>query len=149
MPTLSLSNLSVPFLDTFLLSPERMGSPQTIPDQGTQPAGGMPLGSGTLLGLDVAELKSDQLGMVVLPPADEDMPTEMTPVAGLPVELDVVVPVHEFRVRNLLCLQAGQLVETRWSNGEDVPLAAGEVRLAWGEFEVIEGQLAVRVTRLD
>lgn len=124
---------------TFLHRKRRMGTAQAMPGQGMQPESGMPLG------LQVA----DPSAMVVLPPVDEDMPTEMTPVVGLPVELDVVVPVHEFRVRNLLNLQAGQLVETRWSNGEDVPLAAGVVRLAWGEFEVIEGQLAVRVTRLD
>jgi len=29
-----------------------------------------------------------------------------------------------------------------------LPLAAGEVQLAWSEFEVIETRLAVRVTRL-
>jgi len=29
-----------------------------------------------------------------------------------------------------------------------VPLSAGDVQLAWSEFEVIEAQLAVRVTRL-
>jgi hypothetical protein len=41
------------------------------------------------------------------------------PVARLPVELDVAIPVREFRVQ-----------------------------LAWSEFEVIDTQLAVRVTRL-
>jgi hypothetical protein len=40
------------------------------------------------------------------------------------------------------------LVATRWANGEDLPLAAGNVQLAWTEFEVIETRLAVRVTRL-
>jgi flagellar motor switch protein FliN/FliY len=69
-------------------------------------------------------------------------------VARLPVELDVSVPVREFRVRNLLALAPGQLIETRWALGEDMPLAAGEVQLAWSEFEVVETQLAVRVTRL-
>jgi hypothetical protein len=29
-----------------------------------------------------------------------------------------------------------------------MPLAAGEVQLAWSEFEVVDTQLAVRVTRL-
>ena len=69
-------------------------------------------------------------------------------VALLPVELDVAVPVRDFRVRNLLALEAGQLMESQWGHGEDVPLAAGEVQLAWSEFEVVESQLAVRVTRL-
>jgi hypothetical protein len=29
-----------------------------------------------------------------------------------------------------------------------MPLAAGDVQLAWSEFEVVDSQLAVRVTRL-
>jgi flagellar motor switch protein FliN/FliY len=69
-------------------------------------------------------------------------------MARLPVELDVAVPVRQFRVRNLLALEPGQLIESQWANGEDLPLAAGAVQLAWSEFEVIETQLAVRVTRL-
>lgn len=70
------------------------------------------------------------------------------PVALLPVELDVAVPVRQFRVRKLLALEPGQLIESQWGSGEDVPLATGEVQLAWCEFEVVDTQLAVRITRL-
>ena len=70
------------------------------------------------------------------------------PVGRLPVELDVSVPVRNFRVRNLLTLELSQLIESGWGHGEDVPLAAGDVQLAWSEFEVVDTQLAVRVTRL-
>ena len=70
------------------------------------------------------------------------------PGARLPVELDVSVPVRNFRVRNLLTLEPSQLVESGWGHGEDVPLAAGHVQLAWSEFEVVDTQLGVRVTRL-
>jgi len=69
-------------------------------------------------------------------------------VTRLPVELDVAVPVRDFRVRHLLALGPGQLVESQWGHGEDVPLAAGDVQLAWSEFEVAETRLQVRVTRL-
>ena len=69
-------------------------------------------------------------------------------VAMLPVELDVAVPVREFRVRDLLALDRGQVIETQWGHGEDVPLASGEVQLACSEFEVVDSQLGVRVTRL-
>lgn len=68
--------------------------------------------------------------------------------AQIPVELDVAIPVRAFRVRNLLVLRPGQVIETRWANGEDVPLASGQVQLAWSEFEVQEDELAVRITRL-
>jgi flagellar motor switch/type III secretory pathway protein FliN len=69
-------------------------------------------------------------------------------VARLPVELGIAVPVREFRVRHLLALAPGQVIESQWSHGDDVPLAAGDVQLAWSEFEVVDTQLAVRVTRL-
>ena len=69
-------------------------------------------------------------------------------VTRLPVELDVAIPVRGFRVRHLLALDPGQIIETEWGHGSDMPLAAGEVQLAWSEFEVVEQQLAVRVTRL-
>jgi len=71
-----------------------------------------------------------------------------SPVARLPVEVDISIPVREFRVRNLLAIAPGDLLESRWPQGEDLPLAAGDVRLAWSEFEVIDTLLAVRVTRM-
>jgi hypothetical protein len=81
------------------------------------------------------------------PPQEEGI--VLTPqLSRLPVEMDVSVPVRGFRVRNLLALEPSQLVESDWGHGEDVPLAASEVQLAWSEFEVIDTALAVRVTRL-
>jgi flagellar motor switch protein FliM len=84
-------------------------------------------------------------------PAEERVAAAGTLASGvslLPVELDVAVPVSAFRVRNLLALECGQVIETRWGQGEDVPLSAGAVQLAWSEFEVVDSQLGVRVTRL-
>jgi len=70
------------------------------------------------------------------------------PMARLPVELEIAVPVREFRVRNLLALQQGHVIETQWGHTEDLPLAAGDVQLAWSEFEVVDTRMAVRITRL-
>ena len=83
-----------------------------------------------------------------LPQESEDEPVFSAPIPQLPVELDVIIPVREFRVRQLLALSPGQVIETQWSHGDDLPLAAGDVQLAWSEFEVVETRLAVRVTRL-
>lgn len=69
-------------------------------------------------------------------------------IARLPVQLDVTIPVRDFRVRMLLALEPGQLVVSQWVNGDDVPLVAGNVQLAWSEFEVVDTELAVRLTRL-
>jgi flagellar motor switch protein FliM len=74
---------------------------------------------------------------------------KLTPaIARLPVELDVSIPVRGFRVRSLLALEPGAVIETQWGHGEDMLLAAGDVQLTWCEFEVVETALAVRVTRL-
>jgi flagellar motor switch/type III secretory pathway protein FliN len=84
-----------------------------------------------------------------LPDVEEDGLIQLTPQLGrLPVEVDVAIPAKEFRVRNLLALVPGQVIETEWAHGEDLPLSAGTVQLTWAEFEVVDTQLAVRVTRL-
>lgn len=66
----------------------------------------------------------------------------------LPVKLDVGVPIRDFRVRDLIALRRGAVVETQWIPGEDVPVVSGDQQLAWSEFEVVDSQLAVRLTRL-
>jgi len=68
--------------------------------------------------------------------------------ARLPVEIDVSVPIREFRVRNLLILERGTVIASQWVNGDDMPLATRGAQLAWSEFEVIDQKLAVRITRL-
>lgn len=69
-------------------------------------------------------------------------------VASLPVEVEVGVPIPGFRVKHLLSLEPGLVIESGWSHVEDVPLGAGKVQLAWSEFEVLDAQMAVRLTRL-
>jgi flagellar motor switch protein FliN len=69
-------------------------------------------------------------------------------IAALPVQLDVRVPVPDFRVSDLLGLAPGRLVVSEWPSSDDVPLSCGDVQLVWTEFEVVEQTLAVRVTRL-
>ena len=66
----------------------------------------------------------------------------------MPVSLSISIPVRDFRVRTLLAMRPGELIETQWVNGEDLPLSSGYLQLAWCEFEVVDARLAVRVTRL-
>jgi flagellar motor switch/type III secretory pathway protein FliN len=98
----------------------------------------------------VKPVESAEQALVALPQAMK--PETATPANAfamrLPVELEVAIPLRDFRVRNLLALEAGVVVESQWVHGEDVPLGAGDVQLAWSEFEVIDTQLAVRLTRL-
>ena len=53
-----------------------------------------------------------------------------------------------FKVRDLLRLEPGQVIESAWPETEDVPLCVGQVQVAWSEFEVLEQRLVVRLTRL-
>lgn len=71
------------------------------------------------------------------------------PAAKLPVELDVSVPIRNFRVRNLLALEPGVVVESQWGHVDDLPVLSGNQPLAWSEFEVVDSHLAVRITRLS
>ena len=69
-------------------------------------------------------------------------------LSRLPLRLTAAVPLPGFRVRDLLAIQAGQVVASTWSCSDDVPLRIGAVHMSWCEFEVVEKRMAVRLTRL-
>lgn len=73
---------------------------------------------------------------------------ESSPLAGLPMQLDVTIPIRSFRVQDLLTLERGAVLESQWPHTDDVPVWCGGSQLVWSEFEVIDQKLAVRVTRL-
>lgn len=73
---------------------------------------------------------------------------EESPLAALPMQLDVTIPIPSFRVQDLLALEKGVVLESHWPPSEDVPVWSGGVQLVWTEFEVIDQKLAVRVTRI-
>lgn len=64
------------------------------------------------------------------------------------MRLDVMVKVPLFRVRDLLALERGAIVETEHDHTQDVPVQSGGALLAFAEFEVVNEGLAVRLTRL-
>jgi len=70
------------------------------------------------------------------------------PISRLPVELDVGVPIRNFRIRNLIALEPGVVVASQWGQSDDLPVMSGNQPLAWSEFEVVDTHLAVRLTRL-
>lgn len=78
--------------------------------------------------------------------AEEDL--RDTRLDRLPMQLDVTVKVQSFRVRDLLAMEAGTVLETIHEHTQDVPVRSGGALLVWAEFEVLDQQLAVRVTRL-
>jgi hypothetical protein len=104
---------------------------QPLPPEGAPPAT-----------LETALAPAERPGRAVLAIDPESV------VAKLPVEVDVGVPVRDFRVRNLLALEPGVIVSSQWSHGDDLPLSAGAVQLAWAEFEVVVTSLAARITQI-
>lgn len=69
-------------------------------------------------------------------------------IARLPVMLAVSIPLRGFKVSGLLGLRCGQIVVSTCKSSEDVPLKAGLLQIGWGEFEVVEQRMALRLTRL-
>lgn len=69
-------------------------------------------------------------------------------ISRMPVVLAVSIPVSHLTVRDLLGLCAGETIETTWGAIQEVPLKVGEVQVAWGEFEVVEQRMAMRLIRL-
>ena len=69
-------------------------------------------------------------------------------ISRLPVMLSVKIPLRGFNVCHLLALRSGQTIQSAWAVTEDVPLKVGALQLCWGEFEVVEQQMALRLTRL-
>jgi flagellar motor switch/type III secretory pathway protein FliN len=126
-------------------APRSAGAP---PPAGVpRPAGAPHPGAATAQRAATGEI-AQSLVPAPLPPQSEADLIFRAPISQLPVELGVAIPVRGFRVRHLLALAPGQVIETQWNHGDDLPLAAGDVQLAWSEFEVVETRLAVRVTRL-
>ena len=69
-------------------------------------------------------------------------------LSTLPVHLRVAIPLRRLRVRDLLALTVGQVVESAWPTAEDLPVRVGAVQLSWAEFEVVEQRTALRLTRM-
>jgi flagellar motor switch protein FliN/FliY len=76
-------------------------------------------------------------------------PREIWPEAlELPCQLYVALEVPHFTIRDLLCLRANSVVDTRRREGAHVPVLVNSVMVGWAEFDVIDGRLAVRMTEM-
>lgn len=117
-----------------------------IPSSSSENEAGAPFSNAALL---LPETKSPgsapPLGQSAVPARPF---AEGSPLAGLPMQLDVTIPIPKFRVQDLLALEKGAVLDTRWVHTEDVPVWCGGAQLVWTEFEVVEQKIAVRVTRL-
>jgi flagellar motor switch protein FliN/FliY len=67
---------------------------------------------------------------------------------SLPCLLTIEISVTGFTVAELVHLEPGRIVASRWTVGQDVPLRINDELIAWGEFEIVQNRLAVRLTEL-
>ena len=70
-------------------------------------------------------------------------------IGWLNCELTLELPVHQFTVGDLLRLETGKIVQTRWSRGAEIPLRANGQLIGWAEFEPVGDHIGVRITELN
>jgi flagellar motor switch protein FliN/FliY len=89
------------------------------------------------------------MGNVGPPRGLEPASPELWPEAlGLPCQLIVSLKIPQFTIRDLLALSVNSLVNTHRREGAHVPIVVNGVMIAWAEFDVLEGKLAVRMTEM-
>lgn len=131
-----------------------MNAPVAAGPGGPVPPGApIPPGMAPGSGLDPSAAPADaKTALAVRESLDEETLPEETGVdprfERLPMQVDVMVRVHSFRVQDLLSMEKGTVVETVHEHTQDVPVRCGGAVLLWSEFEVLDQRLAVRVTRL-
>ena len=69
-------------------------------------------------------------------------------VKGLPCRLSVELPIPRFTVGKLLDLAPGVLLDTHYVVGSHVPVLVNGVMIGWGELDVVDENLAIRLTEL-
>ncbi|HEX6881150.1 MAG TPA: FliM/FliN family flagellar motor C-terminal domain-containing protein [Terriglobales bacterium] len=68
------------------------------------------------------------------------------PMLDLPCDLTLELPIPAFTVADLLRMQPDTVLDTKWDQGEDVPVRINGEIVAWAEFEAIAGRLGLRIT---
>jgi flagellar motor switch protein FliN/FliY len=69
-------------------------------------------------------------------------------VRGLRCRLSVELPIPRFTVRKLLDLAPGDVLDTYFEEGAHVPVLVNGEMIGWGEFDVLDEVLAIRLTEL-
>jgi flagellar motor switch/type III secretory pathway protein FliN len=69
-------------------------------------------------------------------------------VKGLPCRLSVEIPIPRFTVGRLLDLAPGVILDTYCEEGSHVPVLVNGEMIGWGEFEMVDEILAIRLTEL-
>ncbi|MBI1749405.1 MAG: FliM/FliN family flagellar motor switch protein [Acidobacteria bacterium] len=80
-----------------------------------------------------------------MPVADNEVWQE---ALALLCQLQVVLPIPKFTVRDLLRLDRESVVDSRWQQTSDLPVRVNNKLIGWAEFEVSGEKVAIRFTEL-
>ena len=69
-------------------------------------------------------------------------------LSRVPQTVTALIPLPNFTMHDLLTMEKGLVIESNVLTSEMIPIRIGSVRIAWGEFEVVEHALALRVAKL-
>lgn len=74
--------------------------------------------------------------------------SELARFMEVPLEIEALVEGRKLRVRDLLALKAGSVVETQLPAGDNVNVVAGQTPLGVGELTSSSGKVVVRLLRI-
>ena len=84
-------------------------------------------------------------------PALLAMPKSAVPwqvMSKVPFRVSISVSIAGMKLRRLCELRVGDVLTANAFAAEDVPVRTGGALLGWGELDNVDGQMAVRLTRL-
>lgn len=73
--------------------------------------------------------------------------TDLVRFLEIPLEVEALVEGPRLRVRDLLALKAGSIIETELQAGENIDVLAGQSPLGAGELSAAHGKVVVRLVR--
>jgi flagellar motor switch protein FliN len=68
------------------------------------------------------------------------------PISDVPVEMEIVLDQRMMKLREILELRAGSIIEMHRSAGENIDIYIGRKLVGFGEIVVTENTMAVRIT---
>ncbi len=74
--------------------------------------------------------------------------TDLARFMEVPLEIEALVEGRKLRVRDLLALKAGSVIETQLPAGENVNVFVGQAPLGVGELTASAGKVVVRLLKL-
>jgi flagellar motor switch protein FliN len=70
----------------------------------------------------------------------------IVPIHDVPIEIAIELDRRMMKMREILELQAGSIIEMHRSAGENIDIYIGERLVGFGEIVIIENTIGVRIT---